>query len=574
MTSRFRSLVAPLVLGLAAFAVAPASADDTLITITHNGYTLGGQVVPAGTFMECRGTPTCTSDYTSSETFPGCTGSFTVSQHNTLTGLNLTQASLQGTITIAVLTPISCTQVDTINFVYSYSGSWSPTARTGSITINGPTCSFMGSDICASFTTSIPATIKAATVPPPVFPMTVTTNITPVSATASAQINFRPQDVGTTGSVYVFAVAPAAQVHGGRDPGATTIGLTRAKAGEKADSCVISQVNAAGQLVAVSAAQLQAFLSGALSSQGASVAILRGTPTSSVTGATFYVGYGTSSSRMLDSGIFRNAVLVPGSDVCPMLPAQTALWWNPDESGWGLNINQQGSTLFGTLFTYDATRAQRWFVMSAGRMAADGLTYTGDLYRTTGPAFNANPFTPIGAANVTRVGSMTLSFTDANVGTLTYTVDGTQVRKTVQRQVYGSRAANCLPSSDSRATSTNFQDLWWNPAESGWGLNLTHQDNTLFGTLFTYETGGRDVWLVMSAGTRQADGSYLGDLYKTAGPNFNASPFSGVTASPVGTMRVRFTDGNNGTLTYTFNGVTVNKAIQRQLFSSPASTCN
>ena len=25
-----------------------------------------------------------------------------------------------------------------------------------------------------------------------------------------------------------------------------------------------------------------------------------------------------------------------------------------------------------------------------------------------------------------------------------------------------------------------MQDLWWNPAESGWGINLAHQDDTVF----------------------------------------------------------------------------------------------
>ena len=39
-------------------------------------------------------------------------------------------------------------------------------------------------------------------------------------------------------------------------------------------------------------------------------------------------------------------------------------------------------------------------------------------------------------------------------------------------------------------------------------------------------------------------------------------------------MRVRFTDGNNGTLTYTYNGTSVTKAITRQVFSTPVSTCN
>ena len=39
-------------------------------------------------------------------------------------------------------------------------------------------------------------------------------------------------------------------------------------------------------------------------------------------------------------------------------------------------------------------------------------------------------------------------------------------------------------------------------------------------------------------------------------------------------MRLRFSDGNNGTLTYTYNGVTVTKSITRQLFSSPVPACN
>jgi hypothetical protein len=354
------------------------------------------------------------------------------------------------------------------------------------------------------------------------------------------------------------------------------VGLARdhVKAFEKADSCVISQLNSAGQLVAVTAAQLQAYLSGTLSAQGASVSIMDRVPTPNVASATFYVGYGTTAQRMLSDGIFRNAVQVPGSDVCPMLPAHTALWWNSRESGWGINLNHQGSTLFGTLFSYDASRAPLWLVMSDGRMQSDGVTYTGDLYRTTGPAFNAIPFTPLGPSNLTRVGTMSVKFDDADAATLTYTVDNVQVVKNIQRQVYGTRAANCLPTSESRASSTNYQDLWWNPAESGWGINVAHQDNILFATLFTYGANGRGLWLVMSNGARQADGSFWGELYQTSGPAFNATPFGGVTVQPVGTMRLRFTDGNNGTLTYTYNDATVTKAIQRQVFAATFSTCN
>jgi hypothetical protein len=255
----------------------------------------------------------------------------------------------------------------------------------------------------------------------------------------------------------------------------------------------------------------------------------------------------------------------------------TALWWNPAESGWGVNLNHQGNTIFSTLFTYDAAGSPLWLVMSGGTLQADGSTYSGTLYRTTGPTFNANPFTPIGAANITPVGTMSLKFSGATTGTLSYTYNGTPVTKPVQVQVYGSRAASCLPTIGSRASLTNYQDLWWNPNESGWGVNVTHQDNTLFATLFDYDAAGKGLWLVMSAGVKQADGSFLGDLYQTTGSAFNAQPFLPLTSAnitKVGTMRFSFSDGNTGTLAYTVNGVSVSKAITRQVFSSPVPACD
>ena len=254
----------------------------------------------------------------------------------------------------------------------------------------------------------------------------------------------------------------------------------------------------------------------------------------------------------------------------------TALWWNPNESGWGVNLNHQGNIVFGTLFTYDASGVPLWLVLPAGNLQS-GTTYSGELYRTTGPAFNANPFTPIGPGNLTLVGSMTVTFSGSNAATLTYTYNGTQVTKSIQRQVYGSRAANCTPTTASRASATNYQDLWWNANESGWGVNVTHQDNILFATLFTYDAAGQNLWLVLPAGTLQSDGSYLGDLYRTTGPPFNANPFTPINAGNltiVGTMRLRFTNGENGTLTYTYNGTQVTKAITRQVFSSPVPACS
>lgn len=255
----------------------------------------------------------------------------------------------------------------------------------------------------------------------------------------------------------------------------------------------------------------------------------------------------------------------------------TGLWWNPAESGWGLGVSHQGNTTFGTLFTYDAAGAPMWLVMSAGIRLSTADEFTGDLYRTTGPVFNANPFTPIGPQNLTRVGSMRLAFTSAGNGILEYDVNGARVVKAIQKQVFGARAANCVPATGSRASATNYQDLWWNSAESGWGLSLTHQGDIIFGVLFTYAADGRGLWLVMSGGTRQADGSYLGDLYQVTGPAFNANPFTPIgpqNLTRVGSMRLRFSTGEAGTLEYNVGNATVTKAITRQVFGSPLPTCS
>ncbi|APV51295.1 hypothetical protein BWI17_17345 [Betaproteobacteria bacterium GR16-43] len=269
-------------------------------------------------------------------------------------------------------------------------------------------------------------------------------------------------------------------------------------------------------------------------------------------------------------------VALLGYDAVDLPPPSnyTALWWNAAESGWGLNLTHQGDVIFGTLFTYDANRNPLWLVMSEGRFS--GGAYSGTLYRTTGPAFNANPFTPIGPGNLLRVGDMRLTF-GAGSATLNYDVDGVQVSKNLTRQVFSGAAATCAATGGSRASATNYQDLWWNPAESGWGLNLTQQGNILFATLFTYGLDGRGIWYFMSAGQRQGDGSFTGDLYRTVGSPFNAAPFTPLSPADVtrvGAMTLRFTNGETGTLQYTVDGIAVTKSIVRQVFASPQPVCN
>jgi hypothetical protein len=109
------------------------------------------------------------------------------------------------------------------------------------------------------------------------------------------------------------------------------------------------------------------------------------------------------------------------------------LWFPPDESGWGVNILEQGDTIFATLFVYDAQGRPRWYSAS-NLQRVSGDAYVGQLVESTGPYFGTS-FNP---AAVTRRVVGTMSFTVQPDGTaqLTYGVDGVGVSKVVQRYAF------------------------------------------------------------------------------------------------------------------------------------------
>jgi hypothetical protein len=253
------------------------------------------------------------------------------------------------------------------------------------------------------------------------------------------------------------------------------------------------------------------------------------------------------------------------------------LWWKSpadSESGWGINLAHQGDVIFATWFTYDATGKAWWLSMTANASAPN--VFSGTLYRTQGPAFSAVPFNPA-AVTATPVGTGTLTFNDANDGTFAYTVNGVSQTKAITRQVFGALPACTFGAQTDLSLATNYQDLWWaTPAgsESGWGVNLTQQGDTIFATWFTYDTDGSPLWLSATA-SRTGSSTFSGTLYRTSGPAFSAVPFdpSRVTRTPVGTLALAFTNGDAATFAYTVNGVSQAKAIARQVFRAPGTIC-
>ncbi|MFZ3322624.1 MAG: S53 family peptidase [Usitatibacter sp.] len=252
------------------------------------------------------------------------------------------------------------------------------------------------------------------------------------------------------------------------------------------------------------------------------------------------------------------------------------LWWAApagSESGWGINFAHQGDTIFATWFTYDTTGTGNWLVMTAPKTS--GNTYSGTLYSTTGPAFNSVPFSP---ASVTAKaeGTGTLTFTDANGGTFSYMIGATTQTKTITREVFGTMPT-CAPATGALTAATNYTDLWWaSPAasESGWGINLTHEGTTIFGSWFTYDSTGKPMWLVVTA-PQSAPNTYSGTLYRTTGPAFNSVPFNpaNVAATSVGSATFTFANGNSAQFAYTVGSVSQTKTITREVFATTGTVC-
>ncbi len=119
----------------------------------------------------------------------------------------------------------------------------------------------------------------------------------------------------------------------------------------------------------------------------------------------------------------------------------------------------------------------------------------------------------------------------------------------------------------------NYSDLWWNPKEPGWGINISQQADTLFSTFFVYDKGERAVWysVTLTLESISSDGvfTYSGDLYETSGPA-QGTPYNPalVTYRVVGTAKIAFGDDNHGLLRYTADGVVVVKQITRQTFAA------
>ncbi len=244
------------------------------------------------------------------------------------------------------------------------------------------------------------------------------------------------------------------------------------------------------------------------------------------------------------------------------LALRSDLWWNAGEPGMGLTITHRGSNqTFVAWYAYGADGAPVWRVVPGGQW--NDRTFIGDMYETTGAPVFGTAFDPSKVVS-RKVGSVQLQFDNEDSALFSYQLGtGAVVDKRIVREMFGAPVQ--VP-----AVDDNYADLWWNAAEPGWGIAISHQDDNIFATWFVYDAQGKPLWIVMP-NARFTAGSQVpkvtGDIYTTHGPSSNG-PYdaSQVVATKVGTASITFNSRDAALLEFTVSGAAGSRAITRQPF--------
>jgi DNA-binding beta-propeller fold protein YncE len=269
---------------------------------------------------------------------------------------------------------------------------------------------------------------------------------------------------------------------------------------------------------------------------------------------TEYTGASTNDGFVVVDSANFSILWTTGTAVSQINGPMTGLWWNQNESGWGMSLTQHGTMIFMAWYSYDQSGTPVWYVMSSCPVTGNGCT--GPVYKVVGGQALTSIWNGSGKV-VSQVGTGTLFFTDNGNGIFNFTINGVAASKIITRQLFASGSSAPI----------DYTDLWWNPNESGWGVALTQQSGMIFATAYTYDAAGNAIWYVASSCPVLGNGC-TGALYQVTGGSTPTAVWNGQNkiVTQVGTVSFIFSDSSNAQMNVTINGVTATKTIVRQSF--------
>jgi carboxyl-terminal processing protease len=116
----------------------------------------------------------------------------------------------------------------------------------------------------------------------------------------------------------------------------------------------------------------------------------------------------------------------------------------------------------------------------------------------------------------------------------------------------------------------NYTDIWWNAAESGWGLQITQHNNEIFAVWYTYDEQGSQLFIVLSGCNLQAFNGTVcrGNLFRGTGSPFSQPVYNRAlnTATNIGEATLTFSGRDNATFAYRIGGTAITKQMTRFVF--------
>ena len=182
----------------------------------------------------------------------------------------------------------------------------------------------------------------------------------------------------------------------------------------------------------------------------------------------------------------------------------TDLWWNANESGWGVTATHQREVVFLTFFVYGPDNRPTFYTGQAsytGQAGSGALIFSGPMYQTTGPWLGAAFFNP-NSVTVRQVGTVSFTaFVDA--ATLNYSVDGVFVNKALTRQtfrnndltgtyagIFRQTAAGCANAANN-GTSETVVGVAINNTATGFAMSTNNASGSVCNYAGNYRQGGR-----------------------------------------------------------------------------------
>ena len=196
----------------------------------------------------------------------------------------------------------------------------------------------------------------------------------------------------------------------------------------------------------------------------------------------------------------------------------TDVYYDPDESGWGVFLVQSNTVQFIAFFVYGADGKPAWFT---AQLTDDGSgQYAGALYATTGSPFGSawNP----AQLTVTPAGSATFHPLDSYHATLTYTVTGVAtVVRPIQRQTLASYAmAGVYSGSMSGAVSGCANGKGNDPAFRGrYVVDVAQNGDATAALTFTFVDGNHTGIVCTVSGAL----AHFGRLYQVPGASLTCT---------------------------------------------------